>query len=488
MAVWDERAMVCGVWRVRRIIEGEQRMSETTTIAASRSAMAALPPGPEGLPYFGNALQFRRDPLAFVRGVQRSFGRVATVRMGRFPMVMFFRPEHVRYCLIEQPRNFTNSEVAQGLRRVLGNGLLTTDGEYHRRQRRLIQPAFHKKRVEGYAATMVQHTCEMLEDWQPGARLDIARAMQALTLRIVAKALFDVDLKAEHADLARAFRLVIENPTQIPWSLGSVHLDLPFLPYGKFLAGKHALDEYVYALIARRRAEGGDTGDVLSMLLAARAEDGSGMSDEEIRDQTMTLFAAGHETTANALSWTFYLLSQHPAELARLREELGDVLGGRDPAPEDLARLPYLDWVVTESMRVYPPVWTQGRHAIGPFELEGYRFPAGTIGMFSQWVIHHLPDVWGDPERFRPERWDPTRGEQVPSGAYFPFGGGPRTCIGMPFAQLEARLLLATILQRYVPRVVAGHPVVPLPRVTLRPRYGIPVTLEPARVSLPVGR
>jgi cytochrome P450 len=451
--------------------------------AVGAPAALRLPPGPEGLPYFGNAFQFRRDPLTFVQGVQRSFGRLATVWMAGFPMVMFFRPEHVRYFLIEHPRGFTNSEVTAGLRRTLGKGLLTTDGEYHRRLRRLVQPAFSKKRVDGYADVMVRHTRDLLDGWQAGARLDIARAMQALTLRIVAQALFDVDLESERPGLSEAFQLVIENPPQIPWSLSAIHLDLPFLPYGKYLAGRRMLDGYVYDLIARRRAEGRDRGDVLSTLLAARDEDGVGLSDEEIRDQTMTLFAAGHETTANALAWTFYLLSEHPAEHARLSAELADVLGGRDPTPDDVVRLPYLDWVVTESMRLYPPAWTQGRHASEPFELEGYQFPAGTIAMFSQWVIHRLPDIWGDPDRFRPERWDPARGEQVPSGAYFPFGGGPRTCIGMPFAQLEARLLLATILQRFSPTLVPGYPVVPRPRVTLRPKYGIAMTLEPARVA-----
>ena len=465
--------------------ESDNRRTMVDALRARQPTSArrhALPPGPEGLPYFGNAFQFRRDPLAFVQGAQRSFGRLATFWMLGYPAVMFFRPEHVRYFLVEHPRGFTNGEVAAGLKRTLGRGLLTTDGEYHRRMRRLVQPAFAKKRVEGYAEVMVGHTRELLAGWQPGARLDIAREMQQLTLRIVAQALFDVDLQAEQPDLSRAFQLVIENPSQIPWSLNALHLDLPFLPYGKYMAGRRALDGYVYGLIARRRDEGRDRGDVLSMLLAARDEDGAGLTDEEIRDQTMTLFAAGHETTANALAWTFYLLSEHPDVRAKLCIELADVLGSRDPEPDDLARLPYLDWVVNESMRLYPPAWMQGRRASEPFELEGYRFPTGTIAMLSQWVIHRLPDVWGDPDRFRPERWDPARGEEVPPGAYFPFGGGPRTCIGMPFAQIEARLLLATILQRFTPKLVSGYPVVPRPRVTLKPKYGIAMTLEPARV------
>jgi cytochrome P450 len=445
-----------------------------------------LPPGPPPLPLVGNVPQFRRDPLAFVRGVQRAYGNVATVHMANRPVVMFFRPEHVRYFLVENARNFTNREFALNLSRLLGDGLLTSDGDFHRRQRRLVQPAFHKKRVESYATIMVEHTRELLDGWQPGQQLDIARAMQELTLRIVAQALFNVDLHRESPQLGQAFTDVIENPVGLPWSLRGLPLDLPFTPYHKHMAARRTLDDYVYGLIARRRAEGVDRGDVVSMLLRAQDEDDGGMmTDKQVRDQTMTLFAAGHETTANALTWTFYLLSQHPEALARLRAELRSVLAGREPTVDDLPHLPYLDWVVSESMRFYPPAWTQGRRAIEAFELEGYHFAPGTVVMFSQWVIHHLPDIWGDPEAFRPERWDPVNGQKVPQGAYFPFGLGARMCIGMPFAQLEARLLLATILQRYTPTLVPGFQVRPYPRVTLRPRHGIQMTLEPARAPVP---
>lgn len=448
---------------------------------------SALPPGPEGLPVVGNTLQFRRDQLAFVRGAQRSFGNVATIYLGKFPLVLFFRPEHVRYFLVDNARNFTNREFAWNLRSLLGDGLLTIDGEFHRQQRRLVQPAFHKKRVESYAGVMVQHTREMLDEWQPGAEVDIAREMQTLTLRIVAKTLFDVDLKTESRGLGQAFSDVIENPLDMPFSLRGLPINLPFTPYGKHMAGRARLDAYVYELIERRRADGRDTGDVLSMLLSAQDE-GVTMTDLQVRDQTMTLFAAGHETTANALAWTFYLLSENPQARAKLHEELARVLAGREPSVDDLSNLPYLEWVVNESLRMYPPAWTQGRRAREAFDLAGYTFPAGTMVMFSQWVLHRLPDIWGDPDTFRPERWDPERGEKVPQGAYFPFGAGPRMCIGAPFAQLEARLLLATILQRFEPQVVPGYPVVTGPRITLRPKHGIRVTLEPAPAMAPVSQ
>jgi cytochrome P450 len=442
-----------------------------------------LPPGPVPLPAVGNILQFRRDPLAFVRGVARSYGDIAAFHMSRVPVILLSRPEYVRYVLVDHARTFSNREFMRNLRQTLGDGLLTTDGEFHRQQRRLVQPAFHKKRVEGYAGIMVHHTEELLESWQPGQRIDIARAMQTLTMRIVAKALFDVDLRHEAPELGQAFTDVIENPVGLAFSLRGLPVDLPFTPYHMHMEGRRLLDEYVFGLIARRRDEGRDVGDIVSMLLHAQA-DNTSMSDQQIRDQTMTLLAAGHETTANALTWTFYLLSEHPGVREKLVTEVADVLEGRAPTVEDLPSLTYLDWVVTESMRVYPPAWTQGRYAQEEFELGGYTFPRGTGVMVSQWVMHHQPEIWGDPETFRPERWGPANGPQPPQGAYFPFGMGPRMCIGMPFAQLEARLLLATILQRFSPELVPGWPVVPRPRVTLRPKYGIQMTLQPTRLPV----
>jgi cytochrome P450 len=347
-----------------------------------------------------------------------------------------------------------------------------------------VQPAFHKKRVEGYAEIMTSQTEQMLDMWRPGAEVNIARELQELTLRIIVKALFDLDLQTQSHDLSQLFTDVIES--QPP---GLVSRGLPRLPFGreaKRMAAQEKLDEFVYGLIAQRRAEGADRGDVLSMLLKARDEDGAAMDDKQVRDQTMTLIAAGHETTSNALSWTFHLLSQNPSVYSRLLTEVRDVLGDRTPTVDDLPRLPYLDGVVTESLRIYPPAWTVNRFAREPFELGGYQFPIGTRAIIPQWVIHHLPEVWGDPEDFRPERWTPEFRQRLPRGAYFPFGMGHRICIGMPLAEMEMRLLLATILQRYTPRVIPGWPVEPFPRVTLRLAHGLGVRLEPAAQLAPL--
>jgi len=438
-----------------------------------------LPPGPKGLPFVGNLLQFQRNPLQFFREMQQRFPRMATVYIGKTPFVLCFRPEHVRYVLIEHPRKFVKpNRGGFNLRFLLGDGLLTSDGDFHRQQRRLVQPAFHKHRVENYADIMVQMTQEMLAEWKPESEINISQAMQYLTLRIIAKALFNIESREPVIELGHAFDVVIKHSRRRIGILGRMGIEPPFTGYGKAMAGKRALDKFVYNLIAQRRAEGRDTGDVLSMLLEAQDEENP-MTDKQIHDQVLTFVAAGHETAQNTLSWTFYLLSQHPEVREKLLSELQTVLAGRVPTVDDLAHLPYLEWVINESWRMLPPAWTQGRRATEDIELDGYHIPAGTLFIVSQWVLHHLPDIWGDPDEFRPERWDPVNGQKVPQGAYFPFGAGPRICIGMPFAQMETKLLLATILQKYTPRLVPGFPVVLQPRVTLRPKHGMRMILEP---------
>jgi cytochrome P450 len=446
-----------------------------------------LPPGPKGLPIVGNTLQFRRDPLHFVREMQQTYGRMASVHFGKLPVVLFFRPEHVRYFLVEKPRNFVKPGLGN-LRFLLGDGLLTTDGDFHRQQRRLVQPAFHKHRVDCYADTMVQLTEEMIAQWQPGSEVDMAQEMQQLTLRIIMKALFNLDSPSQSALLGQAFNQMITNSSGTVGSVRRLRLDLPFTSFGRVMAGKRTVDTFVYDLIKQRRAEGRDVGDVLSMLLQAQDE-GNTMTDKQVHDQVLTFLAAGHETAQNTMCWTFYLLSQHPQVLEKLLSELHTVLQGRAPSVADVSNLPYLEWVINESWRVYPPAWILSRRAVGAFDLDGYHFQAVTIAVLSQWVLHHLPDIWGDPDVFRPERWDSLNGQQVPPLAYFPFGGGPRICIGMPFAELETRLLLATILQHYTPRLVPGFAVVPQPRVTLRPKYGMRMILEktPAEVPTRIG-
>ena len=445
---------------------------------------ATLPPSPKGLPIVGNALQFKSNPLQFLRDVQRMYPRMATVYVCKEPLIFCFRPEHVRAILVENPRKFVKPNrggAKLNLRLLLGDGLLTIDGEYHRQQRRLVQPAFHKHRVEAYAETMVQMTQEELATWQPYQEINIAQSMQRLTLRIILKALLNLDSPSEAIRLGDAFTTLTTSSMRLPRGLlRLIKRKIPFSSYNKRVAAKQMLDNFVCDLIAQRRTKGQDMGDMLSMLLHAQDE-GNTMTDQQVHDQVMTFIAAGHVTAQNTMCWIFYLLSQHLTVYEKLLAQLSSVLNGRAPTIEDLAQLPYLEWVINESWRVYPPVWMQGRRSIEDFELDGYHFPAGTVFFLSQWVIHNLPDIWGDPEVFRPERWDPALEQKVPQGAYFPFGAGPRICIGMPFAQLEIKLLLATILQHYRMQLAPGFQVVPQPRVTLRPKYGMRMVLEPVR-------
>jgi cytochrome P450 len=466
-----------------------------------------LPPGPKGLPLLGNVFQMRRDQLGFLLNVQRRYGRMATIYIGRTPVVLLFRPEHVRYVLTENPRNFTNREVAGGLifgklllfsllartfsnkvteslSQMVGDFLLTTDGKYHARQRRLLQPAFSKRRVENYSSMIVQYTREAVDRWQPGMEVDIASEMQALILRMIMKMLLNIDVLKAEPNAAKVIDGMISNPISLIEGLLNLPLNLPFTPFGKRMTAKGKCDAFIYGLIERRIADNHDVGDILSILLSAEDENGNKITKKEVRDALVSLIAAGHETTTNTLIWTVYLLSEHPAVFEKVRTELRTVLGGRNPELSDLSQLTYLDQVIKESMRLYPSGWVQGRCAVDGFELDGYRFPAGTLLMFNQWVLHRHPDLWEDADTFRPERWDPVHGQKAPQWAYFPYGGGSRMCLGKPLAQLELFLVLPMILQRYFPRVLPSHDVEPLPLITLRSKHGMPVRLEPVEDAI----
>lgn len=441
-----------------------------------------LPPGPKGVPFIGNALTFRRDQLGYLQRLQQTYNNIATIYMGNIPMVLLFRPEHVRYVLSENPGNFTVREIAGVLRQMVGDSLLTTDGAEHRQQRQLLQPAFQKKRIEGYANIMVRYTLEMLERWHSGKQVDISAAMQELTLRIVAKCLFNVDLAGRIDALGGAFITMFGHPIGLFEAFMNVRIDRPFTAYGKRMAARRQVDTFIYDLVAQRRAEGQEMDDMLCMLLAMGDETGV-LTLSQLRDHIMTFLAAGHGTTANALTWTFYLLSEYPEVREKLLNELKTRFAGRPPIADDMVDLPYLGWVLNEALRLYPPVWRLVRRATAAFDLEGNHFPAGTSIMLSQWITHRLPDIWEAPNVFYPERWDPVNGQKVPHLAYFPFGGGPRICIGASFALLEAKLLLATILQHYTPLAVPDYHLELSPLITLSPKHGLLMILVPASLG-----
>src|SRR5215469_13834750 len=330
-----------------------------TTAQELQATKAILPPGPPRLPYIGHLLSLRQDPLGFLQRLQRTYGNMATIYIGKNPAVLLFRPEHVRYVLVEHPRDFSNLNSLQGNRDddFASEGLLTINGEKHRQQRHAVQPAFHKKRVEGYAAIMEQYTQELLKTWHPGDTVDMSRSMQALTLRIVSKCLFSIDLSSQLGPLSNAFDGVIGSSTSMAEDLLNIRIDNPITGYGRRMAAQRQLDMLIYTLIAQRRDDERDYHDVLSMLMSARSgeEPETKLTEKQIHDHILTFLAAGHETTAIALVWTFYLLSQHPQVRIKLQDEIRSVLAGREPTLDDLAKLPYLDWVLIFLMIRRPP-------------------------------------------------------------------------------------------------------------------------------------
>ncbi len=437
-----------------------------------------LPPGPKGRFLIGTLPKISRDWLTFLEQCAKQYGDVFYFRFLNIPICYLVRPEHIESVLVTQYHNFIKSKDYRAMRRIFGNGLLVSEGEFWRRQRRLAQPAFHRECIAAYSRLMVSYAERMLGAWRDGETADVHQEMMKLTLDIVGKALFDADVGGDSRDVGAALNVAME---QFLTRVNTAFLIPEILPTPgnlRFQKAMRRLDQIVYRIIQARRESGQVGGDLLSMLLAAQDEDGSHMTDRQLRDETMTLFLAGHETTANALSWTWYLLAQHPETEAKLVAELSGLLGGRAPTLDDLGRLPYTERVLKESLRLYPPAWGIGREAVDEFEIGGYRLPAGTNVFLCQWLVHRDPRYWDDPERFNPDRWTPEFEKQLPRFAYFPFGGGPRTCIGASFATMEATVLLATIAQRFKLTLVPGHPVELFPSITLHPKHGIKVVLS----------
>jgi cytochrome P450 len=444
----------------------------------SSRAKLNFPPGPStGLKRWSLGPLNNGDPLKYFTGLMREYGDLVSLRVLNFRILLLNHPEHIEDVLVNHPRKFIKGRVLLANKRVFGRGLLTSEGDFWLRQRRLAQPAFHRARIAGYASTMVEYTERLLHEWQDGEERDIHAEMMRLTLQIVGKTLFDADVERDAQDIGKSMELLLELSANFRRTIFIPH----WLPTPTNLRMERAIrqiEKVLYRMIAEKRASGRDSGDLLSMLLAAQDEDGSRMTDQQLRDEAITLFLAGHETTANTLSWTWLLLAQNPAVEAKLHAELRTVLAGRAPSLDDLPKLVYTNHVITESMRLYPPAWGTARTAIEDHEIAGYAVPKGSGVSFAQWTVHRDARWYDAPEEFRPERWEGDLLKRIPRFAYFPFGGGPRQCIGNTFALMETALTLATIAQQYRFRLVEGHPVVPLASITLRPRYGIRVVME----------
>lgn len=450
----------------------------TTTLGPIEKAAI---PGPRGHWLKGNIPEFAADRLGFLTRIAREHGDVVAIRFLHRKILVVNHPALVEEVLVTRNRSFIKHFALRIAKSTMGEGLLTSEGDFWRRQRRLSQPAFHREKVAGHAGVMVDLAERMLRGWSDGQGLDVQDAMMRLTLEIVAKCLFDADVSGDSAEASEAMETVLRCFTD---QVNKVVRLPQFLPTPANLRLKKAmrrLDGIIYRVIADRRATGEDRGDLLSMLLQATdpvEEGGSGMTDRQLRDEAMTLFMAGHETTANTLAWVWFLLSGHPEVESKLHAELDEVLGGRPPDFDDLPRLAYAEKVVTEALRLYPTVWLLGREAIEPTEVGGHPVPVGTTVYMSQWVLHRDPRFFEDPLAYRPDRWDGGLAKKIPRYAYFPFGGGPRICIGNAFAMMEATLLLAAIARKFRVRVVRPDRVVPLPTMTLRPVGGIEVVLE----------
>jgi cytochrome P450 len=441
------------------------------------------PPGPK--PYFiiGNMPLASHDPLSIFQKWAREFGDIFYYRALWIHVYFLNDPELIEAVLVRNYQNFLKDHVVRKSRWFFGDGLLTNEGESWLRQRRLAQPAFHRERIAGYAKIMTDYAERMLTSWTSGETRDIHQEMMQLTLKIVVRALFNVESE-EIGHISAAMDVLMRNSVGIRLLLPPAARFLPTPAMIEFRRSVRRLDEIVYRIIDERRRNETDTGDLLSMLMQARDEDGSRMSDKQLRDEVMTFLLAGHETTALAVSWSWHLLAQSPEAEQQLHAELDRVLAGRTPEFSDLRSLSYAERVIKESMRLYPPAWSLARTVVKELEIAGYRIPAGANVVMSTWIMHRDPRYFPHPTKFDPDRWLSEKSQKLPRFAYFPFGGGPRQCIGNSFAMMEATLLLATIAQRFQFRAVPGHLVVPVPSFTLRPKYGIKMILEEGRRQL----
>jgi cytochrome P450 len=386
-------------------------------------------------------------------------------------------PSMIQEVLVTKQRQFIKGEFLQNTKKVFGEGLLTSEGDFHHRQRRLVQPAFHHDRIKAYAGIITRYEELLTADWRDGETLDIHGEMTKLTMSIIAKCLFDTDVESDSTSISEDLTLIIDYFNRLSSPISNILQRLP--SNRKYQRAVQHIDAFVYRMIKERRESPKDEGDLMSMLLSAKDEDGSEMSDSQVRDEVLITFAAGHETTSNALTWTWYLLSQNQEVQEKMHAEVDAVVRpDAPPSIEDLPRLEYTHKVLTESMRLFPPAWILSREALTDCVVGGYLLPKGATIAVSQYATHHNPKFFTDPERFDPGRWTPEMRTRLPKLGYFPFGAGARNCVGEPFAWMEGVLLLAAISRRWEMRHVPGHKVEVLPRITLRPKYGMMMKLH----------
>jgi cytochrome P450 len=447
-------------------------------IVESKLGPAPYPPSLSGNFFLGVMPEFNRDQLGFIERA-REHGDVVKMRFLYLTAYFLYHPDDIEYVLAINAKNFIKSRSLRSpfFQRLVGNGLLTSEHDEWKRQRRLAQPAFHRQRINSYGEVMVDYTERMMAGWIDGAERDIHRDMMRLTLEIVVKTLFNADVSADADKVGRVLAQIVKpfaSQATLKWIADN---RLPTSAHRRFNQDANEIDGIVYRIIAERRDSGRDQGDLLSMLLQAHDEDGSQMSDKQLRDEVMTLFLAGHETTALTLSWAWYLLALNPETEKKFHDELQAVLGGRLPTVADIPQLKYCEMIAKESMRLYPPAFGLGRESIEECEIGGYRVPPKTQVFMFQWATQRDPRYFDEPAAFRPERWTEEFSNSLPKYAYFPFGGGPRFCIGNSFAMMEIILVLATIGQRYRLSLAPNQIVEIMSAMSLRPKDGIKMRL-----------
>jgi cytochrome P450 len=439
-----------------------------------------LPPGPRGMPILGMLPAIKRDPAGVFIQAALQFGDVVYFRIGPRRGYLITNPDDIRHVLQDNARNYHKSPLYDKLRMFLGNGLLTSEDGFWLRQRRIAQPAFHRQRMADLAGVMASAARDAAARWQPfasaGQPVDVDEEMMRLTRTVVVRALLGADLGPFTSTIDQAWTTINEHIGASFWSLGFDTLPTP--KYRRFKAARAVLRGAVDHVIAERRRNPSNHDDLLSMLMARDEETGEAMTDEQLRVEVTTFLLAGQETTSLALTWTWYLLSQHPQARQRLESEIDAVLRGRPPVYSDLANLPYLRMVIDESMRLYPPAWGFSRQALADDRLGGFRLPRGWLAFVIPYVLHRLPAFWPNPDQFDPERFLPERSADRPKFAYIPFGAGPRQCIGNQFALIETQLSMATFAQSYRLHLPPGHRADAWPLITLRPRFGMPMIIE----------
>ncbi|HSK74210.1 MAG TPA: cytochrome P450 [Pyrinomonadaceae bacterium] len=440
----------------------------------------AKPPSPKAGILGGHFLKFRRNPTGFLTEAA-ALGDVAFFKMGGQPAFFLNHPEMVRDLLVVNAHKFKKGRALQRAKKLLGEGLLTSESEFHLRQRRMIQPAFHRQRIAEYAGAMIEYGEKMANSWQDGEARDIDKEMMRLTLQIVGKTLFNANVEDEANEVGGALTALIEMFNYLLLPFSELLEKLPIPQARRFNRAKETLDKVIYEIINERRKSGEDKGDLLSMLLLAQDEDDGGfMTDEQVRDEALTLFLAGHETTANALTFTWYLLSQNPEKEAKFHEELDALFpNGETPKPEDYPHLKYTENILAESMRLFPPAWALGRLAIEEHEFGGYEIPKGALVLLSPYIGQRDSRFWENADEFLPERWEKQSVKEAGQKyIYFPFGGGVRRCIGEQFAWTEGVLLLATLGQKWKLRLMPEQKIALNPLMTLRPKYGMKMKIE----------